>query len=158
MEQPRLFNAAALDPAPSFFNPGHAFERIIRSWGAEKIQYAGSLFEKNADLSMERMVILTGTLRGILVLRSSMGFSNWLRRQRMDTSLGLCSEAEVFEELVSLLCLYLFHDFWNPRSFKIGPIHPFPSIPMDWPQGLPHAACGLQVESYPVEIRLWMQD
>lgn len=158
MEQVQGLNPAPLGPTPSYFNPGHAFERIIRSWGAEKIQYQESLFEKNADLPMERMVILTGTLRGILVVRSSVRFSDWLRDLRKDTPLGFCSGADIFEELVALFGLYLFHDFWTPHSFKIGPLHPFPSFPIDWPSGAPHAACGLQVEGFPVEIRMWMQD
>lgn len=139
-------------------NPLQALERILRAWGAEVIQRRGSLFERNADLPMERMVILTGTLKAILVVRSSGHFPDWLRQLRQDTPLGLYPGSEVFEELVSLVSLYLSHDLWTPHSFSIGPIHPFPSIPLDWPEGPPHAACGLQVEGFPVEIRMWAQD
>jgi len=92
------------------------------------------------------------------VVRSSLEFAVWLRSLRADTSLGRYNETEVFEELVSLYCLYLFHDFWIPQDFQIGPIHPFRSVPADWPTGEPHAISSYLIDGFPAEIRLWMKD
>jgi hypothetical protein len=102
------------------------------------------------------MVTLTGALNGILVVRSTREFALWLRNQRENTALGRYPEDEVFEELISLFSLYLFHDFWRPHLFQIGPIHPFISLPVDWPAGSPTASSNLLVETHGVELRLWL--
>lgn len=141
-----------------YFDLGHLFERIVRSWGAARIQYREDPFPAVAGLSMERRVALSGTLNGTLVLRSSDGFLDWLQAQRGETPLGRYPKEEIFEEMVSLFCLYLFHDFWKPLTFQIGPIRPQPSTPQDWPGWPPHASRALWVEGEPVEIRLWMKD
>ena len=133
------------------------FERIVRSWGATQIQRLERDLSEMVYLPMERMVLLSGTLRGFLVLRGSQEFAAWLRQQHSETPLERYSDSEVFEELLSLLGLSLFHDFWNPENFEVGPIHPFVSIPSDWPQGKPEFSCSLLVEGHPVEIRLWLQ-
>jgi len=134
---------------------GHLFERIIRSWGADHVHHLEEAFGPKADLPMERMALLSGTLRGILVLRSSREFPAWLQRQRVGLVPPGTREAEAFEELLTLFSLYLFHDFWVPDSFTVGPIHPFPSIPRDWPEETPTAARALLVEGFKVELRLW---
>ena len=139
------------------FELGLPFEKILRSWGAAQINRHPASTAMNY-INVERMALLSGTLNGILVVRSTLEFASWLRNQRADTSLGRYDEIEVFEEMVSLYCLYLFHDFWVPQNFHIGPIHPFRSIPADWPLGEPHAYCNFVVEGFPVEIRLWMKD
>jgi hypothetical protein len=138
------------------FHLGDLFERIIRSWGACNILHLESDLTETDYMPMERMALLSGTLRGFLVLRSSMEFLDWLGNRKSDSPLGRYNEAEMFEELLSLLTLYLFHDFWNPESFEIGPIHPFPSVPGDWPKGKNQVSCSLLVEGHPVEIRLWL--
>jgi hypothetical protein len=149
---------AVTKTAPSrFFDPGHLFERIIRSWGANSVLRPEPGPVETTYMPMERMTLLTGTLQGTLVLRSSLEFSAWLRNQRSDTALGRYSEEEIFEEMVSLFCLYLYHDFWNPDSFRIGPIHPFRSVPRDWPKENAQVSCSLSVEGHPVEIRLWLE-
>lgn len=141
-----------------FFDPGRLFERIIRAWGAEKVHPLTLNPAGTADLPVERRVILTGTLRGVLVLRTTTEFLYWLRGLRENTVMGRYNPEEIFEEMVSLYCLYLFHDFWNPDSFQIGPIRPSPSTPEDWPPSAPHASCGMEVEGFPLEIRLWLKD
>jgi hypothetical protein len=141
-----------------FFDPGRLFERIIRAWGAEKIHLLPLDPARTTELPVERKVILAGTLRGVLVLRTSAEFLYWLRGLRENTAMGRYNPEEIFEEMVSLYCLYLFHDFWNPDSFQIGPIHPLPSTPADWPPSAPHASCGMEVEGFPLEIRLWLTD
>jgi hypothetical protein len=134
---------------------GYLFERIIRSWGADRVEHLERPFDTKADLPMERMALLSGTLKGMVVLRSSREFPAWLQRQRVGLIPVGCSGTEAFEELLTLFALYLFHDFWTPDSFTVGPIHPFPSIPLDWPSEAPTAARGLVVEGFKVEIRLW---
>ncbi len=134
---------------------GYLFERLIRSWGADYVRHVESAFAPNTDLPMERMALLSGTLKGILVLRCSRDFPAWLQTQRSGLVPATYSEAEVYEEMLALFALYLFHDFWTPDSFTVGPVHPFPSIPKDWPEETPTAACGLVVEGFKVEIRLW---
>lgn len=142
---------------PKFFDLGHPFEKILRSWGSGQIQRVLSPLE-TTYAPLERMTILTGTLSGTLVVRSSLEFAVQLRNLRSDSSLGRYSEAEVFEEMISLYSLYLFHDFWIPQDFQVGPIHPFRSVPADWPLGQPHAVSNYLVDGFPVEIRLWMKD
>ena len=139
------------------FHIGDLFERIAHAWGASQVLHLESDLAQANYMPVERMTLLSGTLRGFLVLRGSSEFLDWLGKQRSDTPLGRYNGAEIFEELLSLLTLYLFHDFWNPDSFEIGPIHPFPSIPADWPQENPQASCSLLVEGHPVEIRLWLE-
>ncbi|HUO56948.1 MAG TPA: hypothetical protein VMV05_02110 [bacterium] len=139
------------------FRVGDFLERILRSWGAKQIHRLGRELTGTLYLPMERMALLTGTLRGFLVLRGSLEFSAWLRQLHDETPLGRCSEAEVFEELVALLGLSLTHSFWNPDSFEVGPIHPFVSIPSDWPSGEPQFSCSMLVEEHPVEMRLWLE-
>ncbi len=149
---------AAKPSSTHFLDPGHLFERIIRSWGAKSVIPLEFDRGKINYMPLERMALLKGTLKGTLVLRSSMEFSNWLQNQRSGTALGRYNEGEIFEELVSLFCLYLYHDFWNPNSFRIGPINPFRSVPQDWPKEPPSAFCPILVENHPVEIWLWLQD
>ncbi len=133
------------------------FERIIRSWDARQIRRLGAPEGQITELPLERMVTLTGALNGLLVVRSTRDFAVHLRSQRDNSPLGRYPEEEVYEELISLFCLYLFHDFWHPHLFEIGPIHPFRSIPQDWPQAAPASACSLEVDGFPVEIRLWLK-
>ena len=140
-----------------FLDPGHLFERIIRSWGAKSVLPLNPDTRKINYMPLERMALLKGTLKGTLVFRSSMEFSNWLQNQRCGTALGRYNEEEIFEELVSLFCLYLYHDFWNPDSFRIGPINPFRSVPQDWPEKAPSYFCQLIVDGHPMEIRLWLE-
>jgi hypothetical protein len=141
-----------------YIDLGHLFERILRAWEAGQIAHSTLPAGPIGCLPLERMVTLTGALNGLLVVRSTREFAVHLRNQRENTPLGRYPEEEVFEELISLFCLYLFHDFWRPHLFKIGPIHPFRSIPRDWPQEDPTAACGLTVDDFRVEIRLWLKD
>jgi len=46
---------------------GHHFERILKAWGVGSVIRQGRPFTAADDLPMERMVLLSGTLRGILV-------------------------------------------------------------------------------------------
>ena len=137
---------------------GHLFERTVRSWGARTIFHLDSNLTDIDYLPLERMSYLTGSVNGILVLRSSSEFGAWLKQQRNETPLGRYNEGELFEELLSLFSLYVFHHFWNPEIFQIGPIHPFRSIPADWPGKNPSASCAIAVEGHPVEIRFWLSD
>lgn len=141
-----------------FLDLGRLFTRILFSWGAQHVQRSAPPNERISDLPLERMVTLTGALNGLLVVRSTRDFAVQLRNQRDDSPLGRYPEEEVFEELVSLFCLYLFHDFWRPHLFEIGSIHPFRSIPQDWPVGNPTSASSLMVDGFLVEIRLWLKD
>ncbi len=146
------------DLALRLLDLGHLFERTIRSWGGQSVFHLDSDLADIAYLPLERMAYLTGSVRGILVLRTSAEFGAWLRQQRNDTPLGRYSEAELFEELLSLYTLCVFHHFWDPEDFQIGPIHPFRSIPADWPDGPSQASCSLAVEGHPVEIRFWLSE
>jgi hypothetical protein len=141
-----------------FFDPGRLFERIIRAWGAESVKSYFLDPAPKADLPAERKVVLTGTLQGVLVLRTSPEFLLWLRDLRQNTAMGRYNSEEIFDEMVSLYCLYLFHDFWNPEFFHIGPIRPCPSNPTDWPPYPPRAAFGLKVDGHSLEVRLWLED
>lgn len=141
--------------SPPYIDLCRLLGRILRSWGAERIQEQDFDLQVVADLPLERAVTLTGTLQGVLVVRCAPEFATWLRALRQSSALGRYPEEEVFEELVSLFCLYLFHDLWNPDSFEIGPIHPIPSVSTSWPAGSPHHACALEVEGMRLELRLW---
>jgi hypothetical protein len=152
-EKPRMDNRSF-----HFIDLGHLFERILRSWEAKEVRHLGAPQGVVTHLALERMVTLTGALNGILVVRSTREFAVWLRSQRENSPLGRYPEDEVYEELISLYCLYLFHDFWRPHLFQIGPINPFVSIPHDWPEEALTSACCLTVEGFPVEIRLWLKD
>lgn len=129
--------------------------RILRSWGAEQIRELDFDPQAATELSLERAVKLTGTLEGVLVVRCAPEFAAWLRGLRQSSALGRYPEEEVFEEMISLFCLYLFHDLWNPDSFDIGPIHTIPSSPQTWPEGEPQNSCALDVEGMRLELRLW---
>jgi hypothetical protein len=130
----------------------------LRSWEARQIQHLAPPIGPIINLPLERMITLTGALNGLLVVRSTRDFAVHLRNQRENTPLGRYPEEEVFEELISLFCLYLFHDFWRPHLFKVGPIHPFRSMPRDWPEENPTSTCSLIVDGFSVEIRLWLND
>lgn len=136
---------------------GHLFERTVRSWGARDITHLDTQLTDITYLPLERMAYLTGSVRGILVLRGSSEFGAWLKRQRSETPLGRYNEGELMEELLSLYILCVFHHFWNPDDFQVGPIHPFRSIPADWPEHQPIASCSLAVEGHPLEIRFWLE-
>ncbi len=139
-----------------FLSLGNVFEKVIRSWGADRVRGLPPSPPQSPGFNLERSVALTGTLTGLLVVRCGEEFAEWLRAQRWKTHLGQCAAEEVFEELVCLFCLYLFHVFWRPDSFQIGPLHPYPSIPPSWPLSPPQAACALEVEGHRVELRLWL--
>lgn len=141
-----------------FLNPGHLLEKILCYWGADSVEHMGPCSAKGAYLPLERMVVLTGTLKGFVVVRSTREFACWLRNLREQTPMGRYREEEIFEELTALFCLYLFHDFWRPQLFEVGPLHPFPSIPQDWPVETPTASCSLKVGEHPLEVRLWLKD
>ena len=140
------------------FDLGHLFEKVVRSWGADHIRVLGIPPQEASNLSLERSVILSGSLNALFTARSSSDFAAWLRDQRQDTPLGQYPLEDVFEELISFFCLSLYHRFWRPHSFQIGPIEPFPSQPEFWPLLPPHSACALDVENYRVELRLWVKD
>jgi hypothetical protein len=141
-----------------YIHLGHLFERIVRSWDAQEIRHLTPPSGQIADLPLERMITLTGALNGLLVVRTTRDFAVRLRNQREKTPLGRYPEEEVFEELISLFCLYLFHDFWRPHLFQVGPIHPFRSVPRDWPGENPTSSSSLMVDGFPLEIRLWLND
>jgi len=142
---------------PNRFNLCPLFERIIRSWGANEIRSVGEVPGAAHDLPVERTVQLSGTLKGTLNVRSSFEFLHWLQNKRSDHFLGRYPADEIMDEMISLFCLYLYHDFWNPEAFHIGPIKPFQSHPQDWPSSPPDSACALLVEGHPVELRLWLE-
>ena len=135
----------------------HLFEKVIRIWGVSRVRNLGPASGDPVHLSLERMVTFSGAVRGFLVVRSTREFALWLRSRRENTVLGRYPEEEIFEELVSLFCLYLAHSFWKPNLFNLGPIHPFPSIPQDWPEVPPRDSAKLQVEDFPLEVRFWME-
>lgn len=139
-------------------DPGQPLERILRTWGMEDIRQE-SLFPRSvAYASLERMAIVSGTLSGTIVLRSSLEFAHQLRDRQSASALGRYNSEEVFEELAALYGLYLFHDFWNAGPLHIQPVRPFRSVPSDWPFTEPHASCLVRAEGFPVEVRLWMKD
>ncbi|MGH7740122.1 MAG: hypothetical protein ACREL1_08255 [bacterium] len=140
------------------FDLSRPFEKIVRSWGAEEILRLPSDSRLDDTLTLERSVALTGTLTGFLNFRTTPEFSSWLRNQQGPSSAGLYSEDEVFDEMISLFGLYLFHDFWNPESFQIGPLQPLSDEPTELSFLPPHAVSRLRVENQMVEIRLWMRD
>lgn len=134
------------------------FRSVARSWGVENFEILNACWLCGADLPMERMVILSGTLRGFAILRADRGFPAFLRERREGRTPMAYGEAETFEELLSLFALFLFHDQWTREDFTIGPLRPFRSIPQDWPTGPPTAVCGMMVEGFPVEVRVWLED
>jgi hypothetical protein len=138
-----------------FFRLFSLFETFIHTWGAGSVEEL-DILGKSTDFSIERMVQLTGTLEGLLVLRASPAFVVWLRNKRGFLT-GDFKGDEIFNEMVSFYCLHLFHDFWKPDNFKIGPIKPRFSTPEDWPSKKFDHACCLLVEGHPVEIRLWLK-
>lgn len=146
---------------PEFLNAfglGRLFEKMIRSWGVDHVRILGVPPQANTDLFLERSVTLSGSLNALFTAQSSPEFAAWLRDQRQDTHLGRYPSEEVFEELVSFFCLSLYHQFWKPHLFQIGPIKPFSSQPEFWPPEPPQAGCMLDVEGYRVELRLWMKE
>ncbi|HVZ79540.1 MAG TPA: hypothetical protein VHE12_01920 [bacterium] len=148
-----------LDPrAFLFLDLSHLLERVLRIWGVGRILHKGTPAEGPAYLPMERMVTLSGAVKGLLVVRSTREFALWLRSRRENTVLGRYPEEDIFEELVSLFCLYLVHSFWKPHLFFLGPIHPFPSIPADWPEETTRSAATMEIEGFPLEIRLWIDE
>ncbi len=147
-------NSGSLDG----YGLGSLFEKIVRSWGADDVLVLGTALVETEDLPLERSLILSGSLKGLVNIRCSPEFPAWLRDHRQGTPLGRYPAEEVFEELVSFFCLSLFHRFWRPHSFQIGPIHPFDSQPEFWPLDPPNASCALLVEGYRVELRFWTND
>ena len=139
-----------------FLDLSQLFGQVLRIWGVTQVVHSGPLTEPPAYLPMERMVTLSGAMKGFLVVRSTREFALKLREKRENSPLGRYPEEEIFEELVSLFCLYLVHSFWKSHLFRLGPIVPFPSIPEDWPSGPPRSAIALQVEDFPLEVRLWV--
>lgn len=135
----------------------HLLEKVLRIWGVPRVRDLGPVGDGSAHLPLERMVAFSGAVRGFLVVRSTREFALWLRARRENTVLGRYPEEDIFEELVSLFCLYLAHSFWKPSLFNLGPIHPFPSIPQDWPEVPPRDSAKLQVEDFPLEVRFWME-
>lgn len=140
------------------FELGRLFEKIVRSWGANQVRILGAPSWKTPPLALERSVILSGSLNALLTAQSEPEFAAWLRDQRQGTPLGRYPLEDVFEELISFFCLSLYHRFWRPHSFQIGPVEPFPSQPEFWPLLPPQVVCALEVESYRVELRLWIKD
>lgn len=138
------------------FNLCNLFERIVRSWGAEHVQVTGDTMTLDPDQNIERSIRLTGTLEGYLDIRCGEGFLDWLQAQRSDHFLGQYPAEEILDELIGLFCLYLYHDFWSPENFHIGPLKPAPSDPRNWPSPEPDYACSILVEDHPVDIRLWL--
>ena len=136
----------------------HLFEKVLRIWGVTDIRHLGEPKDPPAYLPLERMVTFSGAVKGFLVIRSTREFALWLRSRRENTALGRYPEDEIFEELVSLFCLYLVHAFWKPYLFHLGPIYPFPSIPQDWPEEPPRSSASLKVKDFPLEIRLWVEE
>lgn len=153
-EKTMFLNSSSLNP----HDLGRLFEKIVRSWGADDIRILGTPLATAEDLSLERSVILSGSLAGLLTARCSPELPAWLRDHRQETPLGRYPVEEVFEELVSFFCLSLSHRFWTPHSFQIGPIRPYVSQPEFWPLVQPHTACALDVEGHRVELRLWLRD
>lgn len=152
-----------LGPKPRTFPPlplldlSHLFEKVVRIWGLSTVHHLGKIQDQQTYLPLERMVTLTGAVKGFLVVRSTREFALWLRSRRENTVLGRYPEEEIFEELVSLFTLYLVHSFWKPHLFSLGPVVPFPSIPSDWPNEPARFSATLMVEEFPLEIRLWLE-
>ncbi len=141
-----------------FFDLSRLFEKIIQSWQAKPVEKLGGIFNDSLDLPKVKFVRLTGSLEGILMLRCSNDFPSWLRNHKGPMPWNYYNDEEILNELISLLCLKLFHSFWKPDGFRVGPIQPYETIPVNRPSQAPTAACGLKVENYPVEIRLWLTD
>ena len=78
------------------FDLGHPLEKILRSWGAAHLHRVPFSTAQIQYAPLERMALLSGTLSGTLVMRSTMEFAVWLRDQRADASLGRYNETEVF--------------------------------------------------------------
>ena|SRR5581483_8779799 len=149
--RPRVF------PPLPLLDLSHLFEKVVRIWGLNTIHHLGKTLDPPAYLPLERMVTLSGAVKGFLVVRSNREFALWLRSRRENTVLGRYPEEEIFDELVSLFCLYLVHSFWKPHLFSLGPVVPFPSIPNDWPNESARFSTALMVEEFPLEIRLWVE-
>lgn len=134
------------------------FREFIQYWTG----FHTRIFEPNSLPNPAEPIEYTtgwnGSVKGTLVLRSSHRFLEKLINFFQENGMNFPMETGLFQEMITLYCIFLLHYAWMDELFELGPILARPSRPTLWPSVKPRVYCTVEVEGEPVEVRLWLDD
>ena len=133
------------------------FGKFVEYWaGKAPVEYLGPAGDPPCDMTEEVSLNWTGTVGGTLVVRCHKDFLTWLKNSRVYKPSHLCTEREIFHEMVTLYVVRLIQSFWLSEIFELGLIVPRSSTPEKWPVREPNVTSAFLAGDHPVEIRFWM--
>lgn len=131
------------------------FQSVLKNGVRLSADYIGLPVEGPSVMSLERSVYLSGSFKGVFVIRAHRKFAPLLLEKSAAQAVVPSSGEEAFDQLVERFCAETVKAFWAPEPFR--PFLIQPCNPRFWPKRMPDSACALLVERYPMEIRFWME-
>ncbi len=130
------------------------FFSFLKRWSKLEAQWAGRPPEDTPSLELERGLLFTDPLKGMMVLRAAKDFENLLQEIRPGSKRSFDSP-ELFIEMVVLFWHQFARDFWKRDTRTLKPVLFKATVPVDWPDRRPSSASLVFVKNLPLEIRIW---
>jgi hypothetical protein len=130
------------------------FFSFLRRWSKLDAQWVGRPLDDTPPLRLERGLLFSDPLRGMLVIRTSMNFDDLLY-EIVNRSKNPSDSPDLFIEMVILFWHRFVSDFWKKDTRTLKPVLFKATVPIDWPDRRPDSATLVFVKNIPLEIRLW---
>jgi hypothetical protein len=130
------------------------FFSFLKRWAKLDAQWVGRPLDDIPPLRLERGLLFSDPLRGMLVIRTSMNFEDLLC-EIVNRSKSPSDSPDLFIEMVILFWHRFVSDFWKKDTRTLKPVLFKTTIPIDWPDRRPDSATLVFVKNIPLEIKLW---
>jgi hypothetical protein len=136
------------------------FSQVAGIYAFSTCAYLGRPNEcPHPGLDLEFKVSVHGAIKGLIVLRTTLGGGRILADDlRGQDRPGDFEAADAFRETCNLFTGHLLTSCLGGQRRAFDPFMPERSKPNEWPGRTPDAACALLLETEPVELRYWQDD
>lgn len=129
------------------------FNQFLIGWLNLSAQMAVGLGDEVPNLPLEKGLLFSKPINGILVIRTVSEFEDYLKK---NAKVDEAHPRDMFVELFVLFWHKFVSKFWSLDSRKLPPSLFKKSIPLDWPNRKTEASLQVFVGNYPLGIRLWV--
>jgi hypothetical protein len=130
-------------------------KQVLKGWGEWAVRFDGKPAAGPAPLELERSVVVSGGMQGVLVLRCPSGFGRALAASRNSDATGEPESA--FRDFSQQVAHRLLETLAQQCPHPMVLTAPINSTHRQWPAGRPRLSLAVLVDGLPLEVRLWLK-
>jgi hypothetical protein len=129
---------------------------VLKGWGEFAVRFDGKPAPGPASMAMERAVVLSGSMQGVLILRCPQAFAQML--SSLKSADGVRPDLEAtFRDFTQQSAHRLIEALSAQNQLPMVLTMPLASTHQSWPSGRPRLALALLIDGLPLEVRLWLK-